>query len=435
VGIVLSTLAFELLGGKANARMGAIFGLMASPLGWCASRWPQLSRAIELNGGLFIGPFIATLLTAAFAITLLVVAAILASVEFRRYARRLCFALVAVWTIPTITTEYVLSRWWGFGSASLNQAAGIETQKQLETYAVVRLSNTKTNQSVIERVDIEAPGLFLSPGNLLKLGKFLNQVNYRHIFARQALSLVRRGWLLWWDCDRALDALSLSIPDRVYPDYRSALDLIKVGPLTIARYEKLEKLARAAMESPRGFEDVTTSQYIFEGFAACYARFGEEARARRWLSRIDNLLMVSDKKVEIAALEDFREGRVSGSLLIEGRPATEVIVGLFQIWRTTSTAAGQRLLSASTFPDEKGRFIFSDLGPGEYELALLGRLSDLSGQVWGSPGHFDIDYDRAEIRLPPIRLTRTFDRSAFDRPLRPIQNSVKKVSPPLIWRK
>ncbi|MFZ8439374.1 hypothetical protein ACO1M2_13355, partial [Staphylococcus aureus] len=65
LGLLLGAAVFSAAGRR--ARVGAAFGLLASALGWCASRWPHLSRAIELDGGIFAGPFIAALLAAAFA--------------------------------------------------------------------------------------------------------------------------------------------------------------------------------------------------------------------------------------------------------------------------------------------------------------------------------------------------------------------------------
>jgi hypothetical protein len=46
------------------------------------------------------------------------------------------------------------------------------------------------------------------------------------------------------------------------------------------------------------------------------------------------------------------------------------------------------------------------LGPGEYELALLGRPDDLRGRVLGSPGRFTVDAERPLAALAPIRVER-----------------------------
>ncbi|MFI5348380.1 MAG: hypothetical protein ACHQ2Z_02455 [Elusimicrobiota bacterium] len=449
-GVVLGAAAFWAAGGQAGARRGAAFGLAMSAIGWCASRWPQLARALDLGGAIFAGPFLGALAAPAFALTAAAVAAALLHKSLRSRALILVAAATIAWAVPTLATEAALTRWWGFGPRTLAEAAGVPTGDAAQTAAVVRLSPSRGRATSRENVRMTASlqdvrpkepastGVDLAPESLARLEGFLQRSDYRGVFAGEALAHVRRGWLMWWDADRALDAMMIAVPGRVHPDYRGALDLIKVGPMTAERYAKLEQLDAEATADPHdGFEHVTASQYVFEGFAAAYARFGEEAKARRWLAHIDNLLLVTEKKVEVAALEDFRTGRVAGSLTLDGRPAGGIMVGLFEMWRTTSTAAGVRLLSSSTFPDENGHFSFSDLGPGEYELALMGRAEDLRGRVTGSPGRLEIGYDGPLATLAPIRIERDIlpVPQAFAPGGLPDAPTPETPVPPLLWRK
>jgi hypothetical protein len=393
LGLLLGIAAFASAGGRGRARLGAAFGLSMSAIGWCASRWPQMSRAIDLCGGIFAGPFLSATFGTAFALTAAGVAAALLHKELRPRAPLLVLLAAALWAAPTLATEAALTRWWGYGPRTLAEAVGVPTSDEAQFASVVRLVPDRGRDVTREKARMAASlqdlrpgepastGVDLSPESVAKLEGFLRRSSYRGVFADEALDHVRRGWLMWWDAERALDAKMLSVPGRVLPDYRGALDLIKTGPMTADRYAKLEQLAAAAAEDPRtGFEGVTQSQYIFEGFAACYARFNDEPKARAWLAHIDNLFLVMEKKVEVAQLQEFRSGRVAGSVLLDGRPAGSVMVGLFEDWRTTTTASGTRLLSGSAFPDDDGNFSFSDLGPGEYELALLGRPEDLRGR-------------------------------------------------------
>ncbi|MBI3566409.1 MAG: hypothetical protein HY079_14540 [Elusimicrobia bacterium] len=436
LAVLLGAAAFGAAGGRGRARLGAAFGLLASAVGWCASRWPHLSRALELDGMRFGGPFLAAMLGAAYAATAAFIAACLLLEDWKPYATRLTLLAALLWAVPTGMTEYALTRWWGFGPRSLAEAAEVPTNDDAEAAAVVRLSGLRGRAYTREVSIMAAQGVSLSARSVAKLQEWLERAGYRDVFAREALADVRRGWLLWWEPERALDAMMTDVPGRAHPDYRGALDLIKVGPLTPRRYMKLGRLAQSAAASPAGFEDATQSQYIFEGFAACYARFGDEASARRWLVRIDNLFGVSEKKLEIAPVEDFREGRVEGSVLLDGRPAGAVRVGLFQVWRTTPTAAGARLLSDAAFPDDDGRFEFSDLGPGEYELALLGRPEDLRGAITGSPGRFELGYDRRAVAFPAIRIEREVEAVPAFAPARlPEAPSPSVPEPPLLWRK
>ena len=448
--LALGAAAFACAGGKGRARLGASFGLVMSAIGWCASRWPQLSRALDLSGATWIGPFLGGLAAPALAVTAAAAAAALLLKDLKPRALLLVVWIAALWAVPTLVTEASLTRWWGLGPRSLAEAAGIPTNADAQIADVVRLSpsrgRTTTRESVkmassLQDLRADEPpstGVDLSPESIAKLEGFLQRTGYRDVFAREALAHVRRGWLMWWDADHALDAMMIAVPGRAVPDYRGALDLIKIGPMTAERFAKLEQLDAAATADPRtGFEQVTASQYIFEGFAAAYARFGDEAKARRWLGHIDNLLLVTEKKVEVAALEDFRTGQISGSLTLDGRPAGGVMVGLFEIWRTTPTASGVRLLSGSTFPDADGRFVFSDLGPGEYELSLLGRPEDLRGRVIGSPGRFDVGYEHPSVALLPIAIERDVlpTPQAFAPGGLPDAPQPETPEPPLLWRK
>ena len=448
--LALGAAAFASAGGKGRARLGASFGLVMSAVGWCASRWPQLARALDLSGATWVGPFLGGLAAPALALTAAAVAAALLLKDLKPRALVLVVWIAALWAVPTLATEATLARWWGLGPRTLAEAAGIPTSADAQVAAVVRLApsrgRTTTRESVRMAASLQdlrpdeppSTGVDLSPESLAKLESFLQRTGYRDVFAREALDHVRRGWLLWWDAEHALDAMMIAVPGRAHPDYRGALDLIKVGPMTAERFAKLTQLDAEATADPHtGFEQVTRSQYIFEGFAAAYARFGDEKNARRWLGHVDNLLLVTEKKVEVAPLEDFRSGQVSGSVLLDGRPAGGVMVGLFEIWRTTPTSSGLRLFSGSTFPDADGRFAFTDLGPGEYELALLGRPEDMRGRVTGSPGRFEVGYEHPSRALLPIAIERDVlpTPQAFSPGGLPEAPQPETPEPPLLWQK
>jgi len=405
-GILLAAWAFSAASGRGGARRGAAFGAALAAIGFCASRWPQLARAIELGGGKFAGPFLGALLPFALALTAVGVAAALVLPEWRARAAVLVLVAAAAWAAPTLAVESALSTWWGFGPRSLAEAAGIPTNEDAPRLTILRLAPSRGRTFRREPVRMAGEGVDLSPDSLSRLEDYLRRVSYRGVFASEALQDLRDGWRQWWETDKALDEAMLVVPGRAHPDYRRALELLRAGPQTRERYEKLVKLDDAAKASPAGFEDVDGSQYVFEDFSAAYARFGDDANARRWLFRIDNLWPYNDRKIEVTPVEDFHDGIVSGSVLIDGRPALGVRVGLFYIATSSATGVTTNILSSSSFPDDDGRFSFGDLGPGVYELDLLGRPSDLNGRVSGSPGLIDIGYDRPKAILPPIRIDR-----------------------------
>ena len=246
----------------------------------------------------------------------------------------------------------------------------------------------------------------LSPESIGRLEDYLARTEFRGVFAAEALAAVRLGRLQWWDAERALDAMMISVPGRAHPDYLRALELLRAGPLTAERYGKLEQLSAATGRRVEGFEKASDSQRIFEGFSAAYARFGDEDKAREWLIRLDGLWAVSEKRIEVGTLEELREGRVDGSLQLDGLPSGELRVGLFAVWRSSATQTTHYWLSGSRVPDPDGRFSFDGLGPGPYIVALLGRPEDLRGSFSGVPGVFEGTYERPDVLLNPIRLRR-----------------------------
>lgn len=401
-GVGLSAAAFSLAG--RGAGLGAVYGLALAPLGWSASRWPSLCRAVELSGGVFLGPLLLALLRPALAAGAAFAAEALANPRWRPHAPALLAGAALAWGAPTLGAEALLSGVWGYGPRSLSEAAAVPLKAQAPVLTVAWLYPSRGEAVRVEERRMSDERVELTPESLERLERFLQERRLRHVFAADALAAARRGWLLWWEAERALDAALFCVAGRAAPDYRRALELLRAGPLTEARLAKLRRLDEAATRSSQGFEGVTASQYIFEGFSAAYARFGLEEDARRWLYRIDNLWPVNDKRIEVTPIEDMRDGRIEGALLQDGQAVTDVRVGLFFAWRSTATASTHYFLSGSTFPDADGRFSFSALGPGRYHLALMGASERLGGRVRGSPGFIELGYDRPVALLAPIRL-------------------------------
>jgi len=405
-GVALGAAAFAAARGRGGLAAGAAFGLIAAFVGWCASRWPQLTRAVELCGGVFLGIVLKTFLTPALAATHAALAAALVREDWRPWSRRLVFGLVAAWAAATFGAEAALSRVWGFGPRSLAAAAGVPTNELSSVLAVAWLYPERDEPYRIEARRMSSETTDLSPASVERIESFLDRTRFRGVFAAEALAAVRLGRLQWWDEERALDALLISVPGRVHPDYLRALELLRAGPVNAERYGKLEQLAAATGRRVEGFERASDAQRIFEGFSAAYARFGEEAKAREWLLRLDGLWAVSDKRIEVGSIEDLREGRVEGAVVLDERGAADLRVGLFSVWRSSATQTTHYWLSGSRVPDHDGRFVFDGLGPGRYVLALLGRPEDLRGSFAGVPGVFEVTYERPDVLLNPVRIRR-----------------------------
>lgn len=426
--VCLGAAAFAAARGRGGLAAGAAFGLVSSFTGWCASRWPHLARAVELCGGVFLSLLIRTFLTTALAASHAALAAALVREDWRPWARRVVLAVVGVWALATFAAEGALSLGWGFGPRSLPAAVGVPTNESSSVEAIAWLYPTEDAAYRVDAVRMSTETTDLSTYSLDRLEAFLARTKFRGVFAAEALAAVRLGRLQWWDEERALDALMITVPGRAHPDYLRALELLRAGPVTAERYGKLEQLSAATGKRVEGFEKAGDSQRIFEGFSAAYARFGDEAKAREWLMRLDGLWAVSEKRIEAGPLEDLREGRVEGSVFLGGEPATSLRAGLFFVWRSSATQSTHYWLSGSRVPDADGRFVFDGLGPGRYALALLGRPDDLRGAIAGSPGYFEVTYERPDVLLNPVRIAR--ERAPADEPFGPGGLPERRIPPP-----
>ena len=409
--LVLGAAAFGAARGRSGLASGAAFGLIASAVGWCASRWPQLSRAIELCGGVFLGVVLSALLMTALAATCAALAAALVRDDWRPLSRRIMLCLVAVWALATFGVSAVLSRTRGFGPRSLAAATGVPTNRDSRTLAVAWLYPSSARSHRVDARKMSSETTDLASDSIDRIEAFLARSQFRGVFIDEALAAVRLGRMQWWEEERALDALMISLPGRVHPDYLRALELLRAGPMTAQRYAKLEQLAAATGRRVEGFEKGSDAQRIFEGFSAAYARFGDEVKAREWLTRLEGLWAVSDKRIEVGPLEDLREGRVEGTLLLDDRGAIGLRAGLFLVWRSSAAQTTHYWLSGSRVPDQDGKFYFDGLGPGRYVLALLGRPEDLRGSFFGLPGVFEVTYERPDVLLNPLRIQREFEPS------------------------
>ncbi len=397
------TAAMTLAGGRrawlAGAACGAIFGALAH----YARLWLALACALKLAGDFSGGALCATmpwLLAAAGAAA----AAALAHPEMRPVRGRLLAGLLAAVIIPAYAVRWRLGADWDYGPRSLLEAAGVPRATRAGEFSIAWLRPFEGRPYRLEPLDESEAGIDASFDSLQRLYRYLETRRGRTLFAAQALSALRGGWLKWWDADRALEAAALSFPGRSHPDYLESLALLRAGPLTPQRYARLRALDDESARSTAGFEDVNQSQLIFEAFSAAYARFGDDDDARRWIYRVDNLWPIYDKKVEVTPVENFRAGRIEGSVFEGGRPAAGVRVGLFFLCPSSAAISQDGTLSQSVFPDGAGRFEFSDLGAGRYYVALMARAERLKGRILGAPGIFELSPEVPEAALEPIRI-------------------------------
>lgn len=387
--------------------IGAAAGALAAWCGFFAGRWLVICHAWAMLGW-FSGPFLRAVMPALLASSLAAGCLVL-QVEDLKPSRAAVLALLfAVWGLSARTALWRLTTSYGFGPRDLSSAAAVPgaLAAPLVGTAWLRPSTTTAAGYVVETRRASVDTVDAQGESLIKLYAYLRDRDYRSVFGREALGALRRGWLLWWDADRALESQMLARPGRAAPDYLGALALLRAGPLTIERFQKLRALNEVGRDRKAGFEDVNRSQLIFEAFSAAYARFGDEQGAREWLYKVDNLWPIYEKRVEVSPVESFHDGEISGSLEAVGRQPSSLLVGLFLV-STSSAATVARstpTLSSSDFPREDGRFEFRDLGPGTYMLGLEGSPEAFRGAIEGSPGYIAIGASTPTAHLDPIRV-------------------------------
>jgi hypothetical protein len=411
LGLAAGAAAFAAVGcGARAAALGAVTALLFSVPGYCVWRWSALAEAVRHIGTGFMGVLLTAALPWAWAASLALTAAAVLHPELRGYRVRICLAVSLFWCGSVLSADWWLRGSWDFGPRTLAEAAGLPAAKAEEITAVILQpdfgASSDYGQHRWELRAQEVAGLEASPDNLDRVSRYLESHEHRSLFLRPGMRFLRQGWLLRWDADKALDAAVRGIPGLAAPDYLTALALLRAGPLTPERWAGLERLQAYALQVRDGFEDVNRSQLIFEAFSAAFARFGDEARAQYWLLRVDNLWPINDKKIEVFRPESLRYGAVSGRLILDGRPASSVRVGLFLDTTSEVTKQTSSWLSGSALPDSRGRFWFEHLGPGSYHLELAGTREQLRGRILGSPGPIDISEHSPARELAAIRIER-----------------------------
>lgn len=400
LGALLSAGAFALLRGARGAALGLGLGLLFSSLGRLAYDWALIAQGWRVLGW-FAGDFFGALLPFALAVSFALLTAILLHPDARGFRAGLAGALLFLWVAPAGVARWRLEL-RGFGQArALSEAAGLEPAAASAAESVLWLRQSPAGPMRREDLRAAVDGVDATVDSLEKIRRYLQRTRFGGLFARQAVRVLRKGWLAQWDNERAFEAAALAAP-QVAPDYLGALALLRAGPLVPERYGALETLALQAAPRKAGFEDVNTSQLIFEAFSAAYSRFGEEEGAREWLYKVDNLWPIYDKKIEATPLDLLQDGEISGAVLVNGQPAQELSVGLFFVHSSTPNADGA--LGQTAVPDARGVFAFRRLGSGAYYLGIRGPSDQLPQNALNSPDLIELSPESPVVELAPIRL-------------------------------
>ena len=418
----------------ALAGLGALAFFMSAPgeAPWAPSLRRALAGALVgaggglagyfLNGSLFLCDALMRLgwrnlgglgllaLPAAFVVTIAVMTALVLVPLGLGPLRRLALgcAAVALWAAAVPAAGEYFRAVWDLGPKSLAAAAGVPIGAEAPRRGILILSDGEGAPSVAYReTALAAAGVDASPGSLRKIRAYLDARGLRTVFLSEALDALRRGWALNWDLDEAYAASMLSRGRAFPPDFKGFLELMTVAPATAENFQRLDEMGRAATRS--SFRTVPVAQGIYEGFSTSYARFGDLEMSNAWLERIRGLWPLFEADIHIEPIQEAHDGRISGSVLVGGRPAPDVRIGLFAVPSTMTVIGAYDALTAAARPDEDGRFSFDSLLPGRYYLALQGDPALLGGMlvVRHAPGVLKLEVPQEmEKTLFPIEISR-----------------------------
>lgn len=388
---------------------GAVCGAVLAVVGLQAGRLLFLAEAARQIGHDVLG---GTLLWCAVPAFLATGALVVRATTHARWEIRWRFAAtagaVALWVLPCGLSEAYLRLAWDFGRPGLADAAGVRKASEADKLALLVLSLPDGSPGVQRREEtMAAEGLAVSRRELASVRRYLEKQGYQTVFVAPALRYLRRGWELMWDPGGAMDAALVRLGPRFPPDHQAFLRTVLVSPATPENYGRLENLARAA----DGLETASIKRAgnLYQGLSDAYARFGDLKNSNLWLGRIRKLWPLYDDDVNVDPVEDIHDGRVSGTVTFNGRPASAVQVGLFMQVSTSSVVSAKGSVVASAWPDADGAFEFTDLTPGRYYLALRSDpilLGDERIEVLFSPGVFRLTPGAMTRELFPLRLQR-----------------------------
>jgi len=226
----------------------------------------------------------------------------------------------------------------------------------------------------------------------------------------------------------ALDSLRRLDPAQAMSIYEDALEV--TGDVTQGISLLTRLVYCPATPTYRNMLDelADESRFVVDGRAAlrigkAYARLGELDKARYWHDRgAATVKGLSDEDMayfNVPEKPEFASGRISGSITLDGRPATGLDIGivrknictqmLFSLYRAAprdvSAFADLQGVMDGVRTDKDGRFVFGGLEAGEYVLLLS--LEDVSGRkfkVLSGPGILTLSDESPEADAGTIRL-------------------------------
>ena len=312
--------------------------------------------------------------------------------------------------------NHLKNRYDFIANRSTNPVSDLAKKTNVEIIASGRMTIFAGEQNRLNAFPVfvqSFTGLDASPAAGNKIAKFLEQRSYMTALSGPAFYQLHDVASLEWDEVAGLQVDYLNLSRTHDPQY--------IGPFI----EKLDT-CRSTLQTQH-YADLLADESVFafpdrhalEKMGDIFARFGMRDKAAAWYRRAK--LPESQVKDRLSARTMFVEGRVTGQLLLDGKPIANARIGIaprnaMQTLQGYFQPNGSlrpfwlRWISASTRTDKDGKFALDHLVAGNYVLLFqsegLRRRSvepNIKFEHWPTEGLF-VGFGTPNVELGKVEL-------------------------------
>ena len=307
---------------------------------------------------------------------------------FYRLILPIILIVILAFTIKGKYNEAVEKYDWGkINLASIINVPSVATENKtvvfLKEFPVYKEEKGKKREQIGQQIkisrwalEIEGFGILtgkskidLSYENLKKVEKFIIEREEGSIFQYAALGILYNGYFRLWDVEKGLEK-QYSASYHMFLPRIFLLNQLQDLPIT-------EKNLRYLREYSDGKHFVVGGRAAFL-ISKAHVHFGQFAEAEKWLIKTKSGELQDYLKEE---LEEYKipekvlmDGKISGTISINKTPASNIKIALFKDMRKFKDLKGfmlTRNILDSRIVKEVGKFEFTNLGSGDYILAIM----------------------------------------------------------------
>jgi hypothetical protein len=325
--------------------------------------------------------------------------------------------LLGVYLPVVIGTYWYAHIKYDLGKSSLAEAVGIP-EKGRESKTVIALMPEKPVLQewpmqagvLIYRWNFSKKTVELSYENLKKIEEYLHNHKYRSVFYWTGLEVLVNGYNWFWDTERGIDQMSRNAPYAYVPRMQ-LLGRLRYVPVTPGN----EKYLRDFANETKWHVGKRAALWIAEAFM----HFGHADEAKKWAEKA-KAKGTDMSKATFLTEPVFTDGTMRGAFKVNGVPLAGAKVALVAYrdkdnWGITGITTliirlNTRLVDVRT-TDAAGKFTFTNLGKGDYVLAVMTDeetvpYSLASGQfkVENAPGTIKLDINKPSKNVGDIKI-------------------------------